>query len=239
MQSWIHQELLMLLEIWALEMQFRLTPSVTNALARDHGRVLQHILVSVAMCRNPACPHFFLESAKTAYFQDSMRSSHFKIFSTVSAWPTRISLKARLLAQENAKRLQPILLGSGERLYAEWLFARDSHHLSHRISSAISQSLHACRSIRKHCMCRNLHESFIIFIICHINNLSRFLQFRPVQFKPGQNLSCLFRCVACIVEIFCDNLSHCTIRLWVVIMSYYVCRNESFDPCNLLQRKSH
>ena len=45
-------------------------------------------------------------------------------------------------------------------------FAQDSHHLSHRISSAISQSLHTCRPIRKHCMyCRNLQESVIIFHI--------------------------------------------------------------------------
>ena len=104
-----------------------------------------------------------------------MRSSHFKILSTVSAWPTRISLKSRLLSQkESVKHLQHILLGSGERLYAEWLFARDSHHLSHRISSAISQSLHTCRPIRKHCMCcRNLQEYFIIF---HIN-LSSFVQY--------------------------------------------------------------
>ena len=125
-----------------------------------------NIFWCVAMCRNPACPRFLWVSRNwVCSEQHALQPLQDLIHGLCMAHSDILEIKT-LVKNESMKQLQHILLGSGERLYAEWLFAQDSHHLSHRISSAISQSLHTCRPIRKHCMyCRNLQESVIIFHI--------------------------------------------------------------------------
>ena len=144
-----------------------------------------NIFWCVAMCRNPACPRFLWVSRNwVGSEQHALQPLQDLIHGLCMAHSDILEIKT-LVKNESMKQLQHILLGSGERLYAEWLFAQDSHHLSHRISSAISQSLHTCRPIRKHCMyCRNL------------------LDVLSLSFT-----SLLFHCVACIVEVFCDDLT--------------------------------
>ena len=220
----------MLLAICALEKQFSLTPSITNALARDHGRVLQHILVSVAMCRNPACPRFLWISQNWIFSgQHVLQPLQDLIHGLCMAHSDILEIKTFVTKRKREAFAAHLTWERWETLRWVTFCTGFTSSVSPYIFCHLSKPAHVSSNQKA------LHVLQEFARIFHYLS-HQFVQFRPVQFGLGQNVCCLFHCVACIVEVFCDDLSHCTIRLWM-IMSYDICRNESFEPCDFHRRK--